>query len=238
MTGGPEGSRSPTCPTPPNSSTSRPFAPGCPTPWSVSTPASTAAASCPRWWGSRSWSARSAAVSPSASVAHEPRASCWASSGAWPASSCSSVSPWWLPARRRVLQLLGRYTGTVRTDGTALGQPAHRPARGSPPGSATTRPTCSRSTTPTATRSRSPPWSSGRSRTPRRRRVRGRRLHRVRRHPDRDRGPAHRQQLPVRLPRRPARCPCATTPTRSPSGCRTRSACGSRPPEYRSSNPG
>ena len=63
------------------------------------------------------------------------------------------------------------------------------------------RPAWPRSTTPTATRSRSRRSSCGGSTDTAKADVRGRRLRRVRRDPDRDRGPAHRQQLPVRRPR-------------------------------------
>ena len=93
-----------------------------------------------------------------------------------------------------------------------------------------------RSTTPTATRSRSPPSSSGRSGTRPRPRTRSRL--RGSSSPSRPRPPSGTSR-PATLTTAAAAacCRCATTPTRSPSGCRPRSPHGCARPASTSSRP-
>ena len=65
-----------------------------------------------------------------------------------------------------------------------------------------------------------------------------RRLHAVRHHPDRDRGPAHRLQLPLHQPPRRRTVAARQRRTRSPAGSPPRSPRGSHPLGYTSSNRG
>ncbi len=67
------------------------------------------------------------------------------------------------PGHARVIQLFGRYCGTIRDAGLKWVNPFTKRLVVS----TRIRQPSSRSTTPTVTRSRSPPWSSGRSGTPR-----------------------------------------------------------------------
>ena len=125
----------------------------------------------------------------------------------------------------RVVQLFGRYRGTVRAAGLHWVNPFARGA-GCRSGSATTRRRWPRSTTPTATRSRSPPWSSGRSTTRPRRSTRSTTSSSSWPSRPRPRSGTSRRAIPTRAGPT-AGCRCATTPTRSPSACRPRSRPGS-----------
>ena len=125
------------------------------------------------------------------------------------------------PGEARVLQLLGRYKGTVRNDGLrwvnplTLRQKVSTRIRNHETGLAKVNDA-----------GRQPHRDLRRGgvagRGHRAGRVRGGRLRRVRRLPDRGGRPAHRGQLPLR--RRRADSRCATTPTRSRPGCRRRSS--------------
>ncbi len=107
-------------------------------------------------------------------------------------------------ARRACVQLLGRYAGHRPHRRAALGQPAHHARAGSPPGSATTRPTSLKVNDADGNPIEIAAVVVWQVEDTAQALLRGRRLRGVRRHPDRDRRPAHRQQLPLRRPRRRA----------------------------------
>ena len=141
------------------------------------------------------------------------------------------------PGQARVVQLFGRYRGTIRDSGLQWVNPFTRPDRGLHPDPQPRNRRRPRSTTPTATRSRSPPWSSGRSpippapstpsTTPRSS------------SPSRPRPPSGTSPPATPTPAAgKVSCRCATTPTRSPAGSPPRSPRGSRPPGCASSSRG
>ena len=129
-----------------------------------------------------------------------------------------------VPGQARVVQLFGRYRGTIR--GPGCNGSTRSPTGRSRPGSATRRRRRPRSTTRTATRSRSPRSSSGRSPTPRRQSTRSTTTSSS--SPSRPRPPSGTSPPATPTPATAATsCRCATTPTRSRSGCPRRSRIGS-----------
>ena len=101
-----------------------------------------------------------------------------------------------VPGKARVVQLFGKYRGTIRTPGLQWVNPFTRRIR-CPPGSATSRPAQAKVNDADGNPIEIAAvvvWQVQRHGPGD---LRRRRLHAVRQHPDRDRGTAHRVQLPL-----------------------------------------